>query len=381
MGKSYTKKIYAIGLFLLFFLSSASFVLLAAEDPDHSNPGELSSEELIRGERLYYGLVYQADRAVNCAGCHNTRWIDSMSWNPDAYAISKKYQDLSAEDLQKVLLNPTGLKLSEVHADFDLTEEDVVMIKGFMDIIAENGLKERKPVVNNLLLFVIFSILLLGALTDMVVTRKVKPRWINLLVFLVAGFFITETLVTEAIAIGRSEGYEPDQPIKFSHVIHAAENQTECIYCHHSAEYSKSAGIPGTNVCMNCHLIVRNGTNSGSWEINKVIESYENATPIEWIRVHNNPDHVFFSHAQHVTIGKVDCQECHGKVEEMHRVKQVSDLSMGWCIKCHRETKVDLHSNEFYDNYELIMKKVKNGEIEKVTVETLGGTECMKCHY
>lgn len=381
MGKSLFKKFYAIGLFLLFFLSNFSLVLVAATDPDHSSSGQLTPEELIRGERLFYGLVYQKDRAINCAGCHNTRWVDSMNWNPDAYVISRKYQELTAVDLQKVLLNPTGIKLSEVHADIDLTEEDIVMIKGFMDIIAENGLKEKKPVINNLLLFIIFTILLLAALTDMVVTRKIRPRWINLLVFLVAGFFITETLVSEAIAIGRSEGYEPDQPIKFSHVIHAAENQTECIYCHHSAEYSKSAGIPGTNVCMNCHLIVRSGTRSGSWEINKIIQSYEQGTPIEWIRVHNNPDHVFFSHAQHVTIGKVECQECHGQVEEMHRVRQVSDLSMGWCIKCHRESQIDLHSNEFYDNYELIMNKVKNGEIDKVTVESLGGTECMKCHY
>jgi hypothetical protein len=255
------------------------------------------------------------------------------------------------------------------------------MIKGFMDIIANEGLKEQKPVINNLLLFIIFSVLLLGALTDMIVTRKLKPRWINLIVFLVAGFFITETLVTEAIAIGRSQGYEPDQPVKFSHLIHAGENQTDCNYCHHSVEYSKSAGIPGSNVCMNCHLIVRNGTNSGTWEINKLIRSYENGEPIEWIRVHNNPDHVYFNHAQHVTIGKVDCQECHGKVEEMHRIVQVSDLSMGWCIKCHRESEVDLHSNEFYDNYEKIMNRMKNGEIDKVTVETLGRTECMKCHY
>ena len=132
---------------------------------------------------------------------------------------------------------------------------------------------------------------------------------------------------------------------------------------------------------MNCHLIVRKGTRSGTFEINKVIASYETQKPIEWIKVHNLPDHVFFSHAQHVTVGKVDCAECHGDVKKMDVIKQVSDLSMGWCIDCHRTKKLDVRNNQFYSQYRALAEKLKNGEIDSVTVTMVGGRECMKCHY
>ena len=123
--------------------------------------------------------------------------------------------------------------------------------------------------------------------------------------------FITRSLVIDALAIGHSSGYAPDQPVKFSHEVHAGQNGTDCIYCHSYAPYSKSAGIPPENVCMNCHLLVRNGTRSGTFEIAKVIRAYEEMKPIEWIKVYNLPDHVFFSHAQHVSAGGISCQECH----------------------------------------------------------------------
>ena len=103
--------------------------------------------------------------------------------------------------------------------------------------------------------------------------------------------------------------------------------------------------------------------------------------PIEWVRIHNLPDHVYFNHAQHVTVGKVACQQCHGKVEEMDLVKQYSTLSMGWCINCHRETEVKFADNEYYKSYEKYHKELASGKREKVTVEDIGGTECQKCHY
>jgi hypothetical protein len=132
---------------------------------------------------------------------------------------------------------------------------------------------------------------------------------------------------------------------------------------------------------MNCHLIVRKGTRSGTFEIAKVIGSYENQKPIEWIKVHNLPDHVFFSHAQHVSAGKVDCAECHGDVKKMDVIRQVSDLSMGWCIDCHRTKKLDVQNNQFYAQYRALAEKLKKGEIDSVTVTMVGGRECMKCHY
>ena len=103
--------------------------------------------------------------------------------------------------------------------------------------------------------------------------------------------------------------------------------------------------------------------------------------PIEWIRIHNLPDHVYFNHAQHVTVGQVECQTCHGKVEEMEVMEQMSPLSMGWCVNCHRQTEVKFASNPYYASYDKFHEQLSKGDIDKVTVEDIGGLECQKCHY
>jgi len=103
--------------------------------------------------------------------------------------------------------------------------------------------------------------------------------------------------------------------------------------------------------------------------------------PIEWIRIHNLPDHVYFNHAQHVTVGQLECQQCHGTVEEMEVMSQHSPLSMGWCINCHRQTEVKFSGNEYYTSYENYHDALKDGTKDKVTVEDIGGLECAKCHY
>ncbi|MBP7540649.1 MAG: cytochrome c3 family protein, partial [Saprospiraceae bacterium] len=103
--------------------------------------------------------------------------------------------------------------------------------------------------------------------------------------------------------------------------------------------------------------------------------------PIEWIRVHNLPDHVYFNHSQHVTVGKIDCANCHGKVAEMETLRQYSPLSMGWCINCHRQTDVQFNENPYYDSYIRYHQELKDGKRDKVTVADVGGLECQKCHY
>jgi hypothetical protein len=339
------------------------------------------AEELIRGERLFYGLAYLKNESVNCAGCHNTRVSDTLNWNPDALEISEKYLHKSARELSRVLLKPVGKKMAQAHKVIHLVPEDIVLIKAYMDKFVEIGLKPDKPVVTNLILFVIASILLLFSITDLIISKRIKKRWINYGILTFTGIFITYILVVNSLKIGRSQDYSPIQPIKFSHAVHAGQNATECFYCHSSAPYSKSAGIPPVNVCMNCHLIVRNGTRSGAYEISKIISHFESQKPIEWTKVHNLPDHVFFSHAQHVSAGKVDCSECHGNVKEMDQIRQVSDLSMGWCINCHRTRKIDFHDNQFYAQYRDLAEKVKKDGIDSVTVSMVGGQECMKCHY
>ncbi len=372
-------------IILVFFLISFFLPVYSGNvQPDDSSlykPRTLSAEELIRGERLFYGLISVNDQRVNCASCHNTTVADTMNWNPDALAISMKYLNRSAMDLSKILLTPTGKRMAQVHKDFQFTPADIMMIKAYMDKLTEIGLKKNKPVVTNLLLFIVGSILFLLSFIDLIFTKRLKKRWINYLVLTGSAIIVTRILVIDAIALGRSKNYSPLQPVKFSHAIHAGQNQIDCIYCHSYAPYSKVAGIPPENVCMNCHLMVRNGTRSGAFEIAKVINAYDNKEPIAWIKVHNLPDYVFFSHAQHVGAGGVKCQECHGKVEDMDIITQVSDLSMGWCIDCHRIKKLDVRSNTYYTEYRDLAERLRKGEVDSVTVGMLGGTECMKCHY
>jgi hypothetical protein len=198
---------------------------------------------------------------------------------------------------------------------------------------------------------------------------------------------------TRAVDLQRQQGYEPTQPIAFSHQVHAGVNKIDCKYCHVGVERGKQAIIPSVNVCMNCHKTIRKGTFTGTKEIAKIYDAagfdtltqtYDltKAKPIEWVRVHNLPDHVFFSHQQHVKVGKQECTTCHGAVEEMDVLRQDAPLSMGWCLDCHRSTNVQFQENQYYhENYEEYHAKLRDNKDFAVTVEMVGGTECQKCHY
>ena len=202
------------------------------------------------------------------------------------------------------------------------------------------------------------------------------------------------------MSIGIDQGYKPIQPIAFSHKIHAGDNKIDCQYCHSSAKHSKTSGIPTVNVCMNCHKSISeyNGPVTADldkefydgeiqkiydaigWDKEKLsyMDNYDEK-PIEWIRIHNLPDFAYFNHSQHVTAGAIQCQTCHGPVEEMEELEQFAPLTMGWCIKCHQDTEVKTESNEYYAKiHEELSKKYG---VEKVTIAQLGGLECGKCHY
>ncbi len=307
--------------------------------------------------------------------------IDTFNWNPNALEIASKYKGKSLEEFEQAVLNPTSKTMSVMHQTFHLNEADVEQIKLFLDEFETVGLSKKKPVINKIFLFLLLGVVLTWVLLDVFFFKKVKRKGVLLIIFLVAVGWQIKLLYEAGTALGRQEDYEPDQPIKFSHVVHAADNQIDCQYCHTTASYSKSAGIPDVNICWNCHSIVREGSYSGRHQIAKVVDAFEQGTPIEWIRIHNLQDHVFFSHAQHVSVGKIECETCHGPIEEMHRVRQVSDLSMGWCINCHRDTEVQFFDNQFYEQYKDLQKRMKSGEIDRVTAELTGGTECSKCHY
>jgi cytochrome c553 len=342
---------------------------------------DFSAEELVRAERLFYGLAYPEERSVNCVRCHNTRWSDTLNWNPDALEISRKYLYKNAADLKLVLLRPAGKKMTEVHKGFQLTNEDILLIKAYMDRLVNIGLKQHKPVVTNLLLLIISFVLFIISSADIVIKRLFRNRRINWIILSITSIVITWILAVNAIAFGRSRDYSPDQPVKFSHAVHAGQNKTDCNYCHYSARSSKTAGIPPGNVCLNCHFLVKSGTRSGVTEINKVTGAYDSGKAIEWIRIYRLPDFVFFSHAQHVTVGGISCEACHGDVKTMDRLYQVPDLSMGWCLKCHDTRKVNL-TNEYYKTYfSGFYEDFQAGKIDSVMVSVTGGRNCGNCHY
>ena len=234
----------------------------------------------------------------------------------------------------------------------------------------------------------IMAIILLISLIDLFGTKIIKAKAIHYILILTAITIIGEGVFVEASALGRQQYYQPDQPIYFSHAVHAGQNQIDCQYCHYTADESMHAGIPPTQVCMNCHKQVRstkltfeNGTIKGTDEIAKIYKHMDDGKPIEWVKVHNLPDHVYFNHAQHVNVGKVACEECHGDVKDMDQIVQVEDLSMGWCIECHRTKAVQFTDNKFYDKYKHLHEKLAKGEIGVVTEAMMGGDECQKCHY
>jgi len=236
--------------------------------------------------------------------------------------------------------------------------------------------------------------------------NKVYIALVILLLFIGGGYY----LVQGAIGLGRQQGYQPQQPIFYSHKVHAGINQISCLYCHSNALVSKHATVPPLNVCMNCHAAINDYSHGpklyredgsevdGTAEIQKLY-SYtgydpktstyhpENAKPVEWVKIHNLPDHVYFNHSQHTKAGQVQCQTCHGPIQQMDEVHQFAPLSMGWCINCHRNTKVNFPDsagnggNKFYSIYEHFHQDLKTGAKDSVTVKDIGGTECQKCHY
>ena len=240
--------------------------------------------------------------------------------------------------------------------------------------------------------------------------NKVYIALFSVVLFIVGGYYTASALID----FGRQKHYQPEQPIFYSHKVHAGINQISCLYCHGAAMESRHAAIPSVNVCMNCHktinayekgpkLFREDGTEvNGTREIEKLLGyagfdpknaaawDPSKAKPIVWTKIHSLPDHVYFNHSQHIKAGKVQCQSCHGEITNMDEVYQFSELSMGWCVNCHRSTKVDFYKidssgkatgNKFYSIYEKFHNDIKSGRMDSVTVKDIGGLECQKCHY
>lgn len=339
------------------------------------------------------------------------KWINNSSGliasgDPDAIAIFEEwnkvamtnfyFSDEEFEALYAYLENPPVEEKAVVAVSSDVPLNDgmetstkmmlialVLLTLVFLLVSVKNSLKESlgqetetvsESIQSNILLFL---------------SKTFNRLFVVLFIAIIGLKFVYDIM----LGVGVTTNYQPTQPIEFSHKIHAGDNKIDCNYCHSSARTSKHSGIPSANVCMNCHATIKEGTTTGTAEIQKIydavgydpndgagsyIEGYEQK-PIEWIRIHNLPDLAYFNHAQHVTAGGIECQDCHGPIEEMDVVYQQNELTMGWCVECHRETEVQMEGNAYYATLHEQLKEKYAGE--KITVDKIGGLECGKCHY
>lgn len=379
---------------------------------------------------------------ANCAACHTVSskklvgpglegvndkyeedWL--IKWIKDSQALIKA-GDADAvkvfEENNKVVMPPQPLSDEEIKAVLAYIKEGGSKTEQSAEqttaaVVVE---EETNPIYNYVILLAVAGLLLalyyvlrkarvaineeddkgvVGDIKSLIRKNKGMTAFVVVVLVVLGALDVWDALLN----IGVHTGYAPEQPIKFSHKIHAGDDKIDCNYCHSSARHSKTSGIPSLNVCMNCHKYIdgshgKNFTYNGETysmeeEIQKLYEALDwdpntqtygdNQKPVKWIKVHNLPDHVFFSHAQHVTAGKQECQTCHGPVEEMEVLRQESDLTMGWCVNCHRNTKIDENNGYYVDFHsrfpeEMMEKMKKDG---KITVDEIGGLECAKCHY
>ncbi len=397
----------------------------------------LFAQDIAAGKALFMG---------KCASCHN---VLKDGTGPALKGLEERHKWADHKELQAWINNPAaymakdpytqGLKAkygSMMTAFSEITLADVDNIVAYINdaaivkVVAPGAGTAEPEGDQNAVIFGIISLVLgvialilmqvnsnlkrLSDESDGVKTpapipffrNKTNIALISIVFFVFGGYMVAKG----AIGMGRQKEYQPEQPIYYSHKVHAGINQINCLYCHGNAWESKHAAIPSTNVCMNCHKAINayekgpklfdeagkeiNGTaeiaklykyagfdpnNPNQWDPSM-------AKPIEWVKIHNLPDHVYFNHAQHVRVGNVQCQSCHGEITDMHEVKQVAELSMGWCINCHRESKVNFNydstgGNKFYSLYEKFHDDLKSGKMDSVKVKDIGGLECQKCHY
>ncbi len=377
---------------------------------------------------------------ANCANCHKPledytgpKLQGARARQPNlewAYKwVNNVNSMLETDPYAKGLLAKYGSRMTQ----FNLPKADIKAILDYADAYvapaAPGGAASGgAPAEDNSLLFGILTLVLavialillqvnsslrkLAEEKDGVLRTEPVPFYRNK-TYIMAGILILFCLggymtINAAIGLGRMKNYQPEQPIYYSHKVHAGTNQISCLYCHGGSQDSKHANIPSVNVCMNCHMAIKEYKGdaivkedgkqvNGTAEIQKLYQyagwntdakKYDKpGKPIEWVRIHNLPDHVYFNHSQHVKVGKQNCQTCHGPIQEMPEVYQYSELSMGWCINCHRESKVNFYNkesgegNKYYSIYEKFHKDIKAGKLDSVTVEKIGGIECQKCHY
>ena len=384
----------------------------------------VSAQNVEEGEKLY---------KANCTACHQ---IDNKLIGPALRGVSDKY---SEEWLIKWIKNsaemiaagdPDAIAIWEEYNKSPMTafpyfsDDDVKNILAYIEqapekqaVVATTSVDGGAIVVEDqtsdyvILTIAIVLLLVIAGLWKIKNTLKevagdesedlfsstitlvnaffARKSLVTLTVFIILGFGVNSAW-NLMLGVGVTKGYAPEQPIAYSHKLHSGINGIDCNYCHHSARHGKSAAIPSANVCMNCHTYINEGP-SGKAEIQKIYDAvgfdpekgqyivgYEQK-PIKWVRIHNLPDPAYFNHSQHVVAGGLECQDCHGAIEEMEVVEQHAELTMGWCIDCHRQTEVKVADNDYYE--EMHAKFKENHPGEAFNVEAIGGLECGKCHH
>ncbi len=382
-------------------------------------------------------------------------WIADGAKEGSIYLWVNNWQKAAASDpyAEKVSkIKPTAMSMFP-----DLTKEDIDGIFDYIDAQPDPATKAAAsgggdagggPVVEESgntwlwvvagIIFIVIILTLGGVrrqLSQVVAEKEGKPAedfptygseirqwmWKNKIYVGIASLILVLCLLVIGIQglgnINVMESYQPTQPIDYPHNVHAGINGIDCKYCHNAADKSKTAGVPTVNVCMNCHKQVSGNTPEQEAKIQKIYDAagwngseYTGEThPIKWNKVHVLPDHVYFNHEQHVTVGGIDCKQCHGDmtkqvetarvvpVEELNKIEgnvQLTrpTLTMGWCIECHDQKGItegpltDKKSGYYDEIHKRLLnndKKLYNKYLEdgKVSVKELGGWECAKCHY
>ena len=409
----------------LFFALLLTFNI-SAQESDIAKGKSLYNANCAACHKLNKKLIGPALKGVSAK--YEKEWL--YSWIKNSAALIKSGDEQAVaiyEEYNKVAMN----------AFPQLSNEDIDNILAYTDYVPEpvaatatvanaSGSSESSSITNNIVLGLLVIVLTVLIVTLYLVTKTLRniaekngiksqvkesqsfSIWrafiknqflifVSVILLLLSSAYFAYGYMMQ---IGVDQGYMPVQPIHYSHKIHSGANQIECQYCHSSARVSKHSGIPSLNVCMNCHenIAEYNGeedlekgytkdfyTNeikklykAVGW--NEETQSYTGETePVKWVRIHNLPDFVYFNHSQHVSVAGVDCQKCHGPVEEMEILYQYSSLTMGWCIDCHRESNIKVKDNEYYTKvHEELSKKYG---VEELSIAQMGGLECGKCHY
>ena len=436
--KSFSRIFFSLALTLSLSLVSYSQDAATADAPaaDAAVSAPAPAGDAVKGKELFN---------ANCAACHK---LDTKSTGPALRNVAAKYDKewlykwirnsgelIKSGDAQAVKVFEENNKVA-MTAFPQLSNEDIDNILAYTSEVAPppptpnpnevvEGTGGGSGISNNIILgalaLVLMMLVVMLFLVSNVLNKIAKangievaqkekslPLWKAFVKnqFLLVVSAILFLLVSAYFAygwfmqIGVDQGYEPIQPIHYSHRIHAGDNGIDCKYCHSAARVSKHSNIPSLNVCMNCHKNISEVAESTLAEGNefginyndeiqklydavgwdKATQSYTGKTnPVKWVRIHNLPDFVYFNHSQHVAVAGVECQTCHGPVEEMEIMSQHSPLTMGWCINCHRETNVKVEDNEYYKKiHEELSKKYG---VSQLTAAQMGGLECGKCHY